>query len=408
VTNRAPEGASATTEIERGAAICIIQARTGSSRLPGKVLADLGGRPMLRFLLDRLERLDVDEVVVATSTETRDDAVAEIASAAGRPVVRGPEHDVLARFVQALDAFPARDVVRITADCPLTDPELIGLVLDQHRVSGADYTSNTLPRTFPKGLDVEVAKAGVLRVAYAQALTVPEREHVMPYLYRRPERFRLANVRNDTPLGNERWTVDTADDLSRIREICAHMGDRTQFGWREVLDAVGTAAGAPHGAVALRPAYANDVDFVRECRSDDVAVHYSVTGAPIDRADHERWFAQRLVSPGRPMWVGEVDGVPTGTVRLDVHGGVGEVGVAVHPAARGRRLGRGLLVALLDEVRGDQQVVDLSARVHRANEPSLRAFRGTGFVSGDAEGANGEEGDFVTLRRDPRLPMEEV
>ncbi|MCU1426176.1 MAG: acylneuraminate cytidylyltransferase, partial [Actinomycetia bacterium] len=220
-------------------ALLVVQARTGSTRLPGKVLADLGGRPMLRFLLDRLDGLDrtvIDEVVVATSTETRDDAVAEIAAAAGRPVVRGSEQDVLARFIAALDAYPAHNVVRITADCPLTDPALVEAVVEHHVERGAHYTTNTLPRTFPKGLDVEVATAEALRVAHAEAATRPEREHVMPFLYRRPERFRLANLRNDSPLGSERWTVDTAEDLARVRAMCARLGTENSFGWRDLLD----------------------------------------------------------------------------------------------------------------------------------------------------------------------------
>jgi RimJ/RimL family protein N-acetyltransferase len=181
------------------------------------------------------------------------------------------------------------------------------------------------------------------------------------------------------------------------------MGGRTAFSWREVLDAVGTTAGVPRGAVALRPAYAHDVDFVRECRADDDAVRFSVSGQRVDPVEHAQWFTRRLVAPGTPLWVGEVDGTPVGTVRVDVRNGVGEVGVAVHAAARGRGYGAGLVRALLDEVRGDQQVVDLVARVHRENEPSRRLFRGAGFID-----ANAAEGDFVTLRRDPRLPMEEA
>jgi spore coat polysaccharide biosynthesis protein SpsF len=386
--------------------VCVVQARTGSSRLPGKVLQEIAGRPMLRFLLDRLDALDVDEVVVATSTEARDDAVEAIARDAGRPVVRGPEHDVLGRYVQALQEFPARDVVRITADCPLTDPELVGLVVEQHRASGADFTANTLPRTFPKGLDVEVAKVGALHVAYAEAATVPEREHVMPYLYRRPERFRLANVRNDEPLGHERWTVDTAEDLARIRAICARLDGDTHFAWRDVLDVVGTQEHPKPGAPFLRPADARDAAFVRDCRNDADAVRYSVSGSTVPEAEHRRWFEARLASAGHPLWIGEVDGTPVGTVRIDVRSGIGEVGVAVHADARGRGFGRGLLVALLDEVRTDQQVVELVARVHDANEASLRAFRGVGFAATGTDGGGG--GGFVTLRRDPRLPMEQA
>ena len=133
--------------------LCVIQARTGSTRLPGKVLQDLGGRPLLRFMLDRLADLHVDQLVVATSTLDRDDAVVEVAFDAGCQVVRGSEADVLERFTDALAVFPADHVVRLTADCPLADPVLIEAVLARHLDRGADYTSNVFPRTFPRGLD---------------------------------------------------------------------------------------------------------------------------------------------------------------------------------------------------------------------------------------------------------------
>ena len=175
----------------RRSTLCVVQARTGSTRLPGKVLQDLGGRPLLRFMLDRLADLRVDDVVIATSTLDRDDAVVEIAFDAGRQVVRGSELDVLDRFAGALLTHPADHVVRLTADCPLADPVLVESVLARHLDRGADYTSNVFPRTFPRGLDCEVMTADALRAADAEAIDPAEREHVTPFLYRRPERFAL-------------------------------------------------------------------------------------------------------------------------------------------------------------------------------------------------------------------------
>ena len=150
------------------------------------MLQDLGGRPLLRFMLDRLADLRVDELVVATSTLDRDDAVVEIARDAGRPGRARFGADVLDRFVGALDAHPADHVVRLTADCPLADPVLIEAVLARHLDRGADYTSNVFPRTFPRGLDCEVMTAAALRAAHAEATDPAEREHVTPFLYRRP------------------------------------------------------------------------------------------------------------------------------------------------------------------------------------------------------------------------------
>lgn len=365
--------------------LCVIQARTGSTRLPGKVLQDLSGRPLLRFMLDRLADLRVDEDVIATSTLERDDAVADIAQAAGRPVVRGSETDVLTRFVDALDAHPAAHVVRLTADCPLADPVLIEAVLARHLDRGADYTSNVFPRTFPRGLDCEVMTAAALRVAHAEATDPAEREHVTPYLYRRPERFALANMRNDVPLGHEGWTVDTADDLEFVRSIVNRMGDDS-FSWRSAWAAVGPRTPADPDALRLLPAGREHSAFFLVCRNDSDAVRHSRSQRPISRAEHARWFAGVIDDPGVRMRVAMLSGEPVGTVRVDVRGGVGEVGVAVAPTFRGQGLGTAMLESLLADVGADPQVVALTASVHVGNTASMRAFARVGFIAAGADG----------------------
>lgn len=380
--------------------VCVVQARTGSTRLPGKVLEEVGGRPMLRFMLDRLGDLE-HEVVVATSDLERDDPVEEVARAAGRAVVRGAESDVLARFAVALDAFPAAHVVRLTADCPLVDPDVVRAVVDLHRARGADYTSNVFPRTFPKGLDVEVVRAEVLRTADRSATDPAEREHVTPFVYRRPERFTLANLRNDLLLGEERWTVDTREDLDFVREVVARMG-RDRFSWREAWEVVGPRRQAEPGVVHLVPATPADCSFFLECRADEDAVRWSRSGAPIGPREHAGWFATACEDPGIRMRVGMLDGERVGTVRVDVTSGVGEVGIAVAPARRGCGIGTALLRALVRDVTGDPQVVRLTAQVHPGNGASLSAFAKAGFVP------DGERDGFGLLRHDLREPIQEV
>jgi spore coat polysaccharide biosynthesis protein SpsF (cytidylyltransferase family) len=214
--------------------LVVVQARMGSTRLPGKVLADVAGRPLLAFLLERLAALPWDRVV-ATSDLRRDNAVADAATAAGVAVVRGPEQDVLARFDQAMEAYGPDLVVRVTADCPLSDPTLITAAVAQQKATGADYVSNSVVRTFPDGLDVEVVRAPVLRQAVVEATDPFDREHVTPFVYRHPERFSHEVLRNDVDLSAERWTVDTADDLEFVRSVVARLGNTTSFGWRDVL-----------------------------------------------------------------------------------------------------------------------------------------------------------------------------
>ena len=244
--------------------LCVVQARMGSTRLPGKVLADLGGRPMLAFLLDRLQPLLVDQVIVATSDLDRDDAVAEVAEAAGVGAVRGPEQDVLARFALALQRHPAAHVVRITGDCPPTDPAIVAAAVDLHIHRSADYTCNVLPRAFPQGLDVEVIAADALRMADQEARHAIEREHVTPCFYRRPERFRLANLRSGEDLGDERWTVDTPGDLGVVRDIVRGVGSGPAFGWRDALGTIGRRASTPRGAVRRHMSMAGSRHSTRE------------------------------------------------------------------------------------------------------------------------------------------------
>lgn len=193
-----------------------------STRLPGKVLRPLAGAPMLLRQVERLGRCRwIDRLVVATSLDKTDDVLADVLTAAHVPSHRGELDDVLARFISALDIHgPADHVVRLTGDCPLADPELIDAVIAHHLETGADYTSNTpARRTFPKGLDVEVIKAAVLRQAAAEAGAAYDREHVTPFIYRHPDRFRIEALSQPADEGDVRWTVDLPDDYAFVEAV---------------------------------------------------------------------------------------------------------------------------------------------------------------------------------------------
>lgn len=211
-----------------GRVVAIVQARVGSTRLPGKVLMPLGGRPMVVQVLDRARLIaGVHEVVAAVPDLVEDDALAEAAAAAGAKVLRGPADDVLERYSRAATASSADVVVRLTADCPLLSPQVSGLVLDQFR--DCDYASNTLRRSYPRGLDTEVFGAQALDVAAREAVDPAEREHVTPFLYRRPERFRLREVVDATDRSAMRWTVDTPDDMALARAVYDALGSRFEM-----------------------------------------------------------------------------------------------------------------------------------------------------------------------------------
>lgn len=197
----------------RGRVVAIVQARVGSTRLPGKVLMPLAGRPMVAHVLERARAIrGVHAVVAAVPDLPVDDPLADICERSGALVVRGSSDDVLARYARAAVKSRADVVVRITADCPLLSPTVSAQVLD--RFEDCDYASNTLTRTYPRGLDTEVFSAAALLAANEEASDSAEREHVTPFIYRRPDRFRLIHVMNDVDLSGGRWTVDTPDDMS--------------------------------------------------------------------------------------------------------------------------------------------------------------------------------------------------
>jgi spore coat polysaccharide biosynthesis protein SpsF len=222
--------------------VAIVQARMGSSRLPGKVLLDLAGQPVLGHVVRRLRRAQrVDLIGVATTTDRSDDPLAEFCLDLGLPCWRGSTFDVLERFVQAGRAAQADVVVRITADCPLIDPEVVNAVVTALLdTPGCDFACNRLPppwkRTFPIGLDVETCRMAALERAAREATQTYQREHVMPYLYDTPGRFGVLQLHTSPDYGNLRWTLDTPADLQALRQLFAAFADRDHFSWHQALE----------------------------------------------------------------------------------------------------------------------------------------------------------------------------
>jgi spore coat polysaccharide biosynthesis protein SpsF len=238
--------------------VAIIQARMSSSRLPGKVLLDIGGQPMLARVVARTSRsVTVDQVLVATTTDASDDPVAACCDSIGVTYTRGSMHNVLDRYYQAAKQSKADVVVRITADCPVIDPVLIDDCINTLLGGSFDFTCNRLPppftRTYPIGLDTEVCTFAALDKAWNEATKTFHREHVMPYLYEGVELsavsgqlsagmsqrgFKIAQLHHDIDYGAYRWTVDTPEDLEFMRQVYARFDARDDFSWKDVLDLV--------------------------------------------------------------------------------------------------------------------------------------------------------------------------
>ena len=216
--------------------VAVIQARMGSTRFPGKTLADVCGRPMLSRVVERVRKAKlIDKTVVATTARTCDDAIASACGEMDVACYRGNAEDVLDRFYCAAKAHSADAVVRVTADCPLIDPEVIDKVVERFQEGDCDYVSNTLRYSYPDGLDTEVFSFRVLEEAWQQATQVSEREHVTPYL--RKAKFRTANVECEStvPLQRQRWTVDYPSDLEFVQKVYSEFAGNGSFGFRDVV-----------------------------------------------------------------------------------------------------------------------------------------------------------------------------
>jgi spore coat polysaccharide biosynthesis protein SpsF len=251
MTGQSTSNRSATVPAEHGASkagdrrtikvIGIIQARMGSTRLPGKVLADIEGEPMVARVVQRLSRARLlNAVVVATSTSSLDNAIEALCLERKWPYYRGSEHDVLDRYYQAALRFGADAVVRVTADCPLISPLVVDRTIEEFLANqpGVDYVSNFIPRrTFPRGVDVEVIHFDALKRCWIEDKNPALREHVTPYIYLNPHLFRLHGVTNTQNLSALRWTVDSREDLELTRTIYRHFG-HDRFTWMDVVHAL--------------------------------------------------------------------------------------------------------------------------------------------------------------------------
>lgn len=218
--------------------LALLQARTSSSRLPGKVLLELHGKPMILRQIERINRSSlIDELIVVTSKDSSDDQLTELLVQNQVNVRRGPLNDVLERFRMVIDEFRPSIIVRLTADCPLTDFKVIDHVISAHISGNSDYTSNVLEPTYPDGLDVECFSFEAFQRLISEPRTDPEKEHVTLGFYSHPEKYGLNSVTQSTNISNLRWTVDVMEDLVFVRQIYGLLYDQEpDFGQVEILE----------------------------------------------------------------------------------------------------------------------------------------------------------------------------
>lgn len=220
--------------------ISIIQARMGSTRLPGKVLHKLEDKTVLEHVVRRVKSSDlVDDVVVATTIDKKDLQIVGLCANLGISVYCGSEDDVLDRYYQAAKLFKADNVVRITSDCPVIDPTVITEVITLHLKNNADYTSNVFLETYPDGQDVEVFTFTSLKNAWKNAELLSEREHVTPFIRNHPDFFKHASLEYKENLSKKRWTLDNAEDLKFLEQVYKYLYLKDPlFGMDDVLSLI--------------------------------------------------------------------------------------------------------------------------------------------------------------------------
>jgi spore coat polysaccharide biosynthesis protein SpsF (cytidylyltransferase family) len=220
--------------------LALIQARMGSSRLPSKVLMNLCGKTVLEHVVTRVkESKFIDEVIVATTISIQDLQIVNFCASNNVRVFIGSEQDVLDRYYQAARLLRPANIIRITSDCPMIDPEIIDLIGHQHMLARADYSSNTLDETYPDGLDAEIFTFDSLEIAWHEAILKSDREHVTPYIKKNPNKFKLLSVKNDENLSHMRWTIDQPEDYKFLSEIYGNIyPNNPKFRTKDVLEEI--------------------------------------------------------------------------------------------------------------------------------------------------------------------------
>lgn len=217
--------------------LAIIQARMGSSRLPGKVLKQVNGQPLLLHQVHRLKKCqNIHQIVIATTIKPEDDQIVKLCENNNIDLFRGSEDDVLGRYYRAWGEFGGDIIVRLTSDCPLIDPDVVDGTIQYYLDNTFDYISNTIERTFPRGLDTEVFSSEVLEVAFNNATLIRDREHVTAYVYTHPEIFNIGMYKDEDDYSFYRWTVDTEEDFQLIEKIFeAYKGKEEKLNYSAVV-----------------------------------------------------------------------------------------------------------------------------------------------------------------------------
>ena len=379
--------------------LAIVQARMTSSRLPGKVLSDICGKPSLQRMLERINMASsIDKVVVATTINASDNLIVELCEKLKVDIFRGDEDDVLGRFCGAAEVAEAEIVIRLTADCPMIDPDVIDEVVSAFSIYNHDYLSNTIDRTYPDGLDIEVMSIDALREAHKKAVAPFLREHVTPYISgRRPDLgagdFRVGQIRFVADFSHIRWTLDTKEDLQRIRSLVSKLPE--DYRWLQALsiatqepDLLGNMIdGQTTEVLSLRLAVASDVKLLFEWVNTPSSLkNKEKSSAPIEWSAHQNWFNKRLNNPNVRIWIVERNKQAIGQVRVEYDNNKLLIDIFIDSLFKGNDYGLKALKLLIKQCQATYPGVPLHAIIKNENYPSLNLFRRADFQEVGSDG----------------------
>lgn len=369
--------------------VCIVQARVGSTRLPGKVLKKICGKTVLEHDIDRLKRIkNIDEIIIATTTLEKDNAIVKECQRLGVKCFRGSEEDVLSRYYYAAKENNADVVVRVTSDCPLIDPEVSEKIIQYYldNKDKYDYVSNTIERTYPRGLDTEVFSFSALEKAFNEAISKRDKEHVTPYIWDNANVFRLAQYKNIKDYSNLRWTLDTEEDYRLISSIYEKFRNKKYFSMHEILKFL---EGNPKikeinknveqkkidDNLCLILANESHCDLIYEWVNDDEVRKNSFNNNKITYEEHVKWYFNKLKDFNCYMYLLTKSDKNIGIVRIEKKENENLISYSIAKEYRGKGYGYKLLSRVEKELMKKYKDIVLTSYVKKENISSINIFK---------------------------------
>ncbi|WP_297517628.1 GNAT family N-acetyltransferase [uncultured Clostridium sp.] len=374
--------------------VCIIQARVGSTRLPNKIMKCIKGKTVLEHVIDRVSKAkSINRIVIATTNKNHDDVISNLLSEKGVDYYRGSEENVLERYYLAARKFNADIIIRVTSDCPLIDYRVIDKMVEIYKENEFDYYSNTIKRSFPRGLDVEVFSFKALKVAYKKANLSFEKEHVTPYIWKRKNMFKIGDYLSDSDNSNIRITLDTIEDFEVIKDIYSKFYKLNDINIEEVIEylkELGENVGnyeieqkKVQEKILLRCVEERNIDLLLEVRNDSEVRKNSFNSEVISKESHKQWFEDRDLQNNKYYIL--TDGVYViGSIYLIKDDNGYNINYAIHRDFRGMGYGK-LIITLAEKELGSEKII---AKVKKENYISNKIFIELGYTKFSEKGCN--------------------